>query len=217
MEQKVKYTEEDYHKNYYSGFSGRLMRQNHVILEKFNFGPTDKILEIGGGFHPHVNFVKNNFSEYHCIDIKTAENVKEFINKNYKNITFDYYDGKKIPFSNEYFDRIVISHCLEHILEPEKFTFEMMRVLKKGGIISMALPCDPGLLYRFGRFIFKMVMDKRSDDYDHDYHAACEHVNSIFNLNVILKKKFNIIKEEFYPFKLKLIDLNLFWIIQIQK
>ena len=217
MKQEAKYTEEDYHKNYYSGLSGKLMRQNHVILEKFNFGYTEKILEIGGGFHPHINFVKNDFKEYYCLDIETAENVKEYINKNYKNIKFDYYDGKKIPFNDNHFDRIVISHCLEHILEPEKFTNEMMRVLKKGGIISMALPCDPGLLYRFGRFIFKIVMKKRSVDYDHDYHAACEHVNSIFNLNVILKKKFNVIKEEYFPFKLGVIDFNLFWIIQIQK
>ena len=51
MKQEAKYTEEDYHKNYYSGLSGKLMRQNHVILEKFDFGNTEKILEIGGGFH----------------------------------------------------------------------------------------------------------------------------------------------------------------------
>ena len=56
MKQEVKYTEQDYHKNYYSGLSGKLMRQNHIILEKFNFGSTDKILEIGGGFHPHIDF-----------------------------------------------------------------------------------------------------------------------------------------------------------------
>ena len=131
MKKEAKYTEEDYHKNYYSGLSGKLMRQNHVILEKFNFGYTEKILEIGGGFHPHINFVKSDFKEYYCLDIETAENVKEYINKNYKDIIFDYYDGKKIPFNDNYFDRIVISHCLEHILEPEKFTYEMMRVLKK--------------------------------------------------------------------------------------
>ena len=40
MKQEVKYTEQDYHKNYYSGLSGKLMRQNHIILEKFNFGST---------------------------------------------------------------------------------------------------------------------------------------------------------------------------------
>ena len=33
MKQEAKYTEDDYHKNYYSGLSGKLMRQNHVILE----------------------------------------------------------------------------------------------------------------------------------------------------------------------------------------
>lgn len=217
MNENVKYTEDDYHKNYYSGLSGKLMRQNHIILEKFNFGSADKILEIGGGFHPHIDFVKHEFKEYYCIDLESAQDLKTFINKNHSKINFNYYDGKKIPFPDNHFERIVISHCLEHILEPEKFTVEMMRVLKKDGIISMALPCDPGVLYRIGRFFFKMVMKKRSEDYDHDYHAACEHVNSIFNLNVILKKKFNVIKEEFYPLKLKMIDLNLFWIIQIRK
>jgi ubiquinone/menaquinone biosynthesis C-methylase UbiE len=217
MSENVKYTEDDYHKNYYSGLSGKLMRQNHIILEKFNFGSADKILEIGGGFHPHIDFVKHEFKEYYCIDLESAQDLKTFINKNHSKINFNYYDGKKIPFPDNHFERIVISHCLEHILEPEKFTVEMMRVLKKDGIISMALPCDPGVLYRIGRFFFKMVMKKRSEDYDHDYHAACEHVNSIFNLNVILKKKFNVIKEEFYPLKLKMIDLNLFWIIQIRK
>ena len=217
MSEKAKYTEEDYHKNYYSGVSGKLMRQNHIILEQFDFEAKDKILEIGGGFHPHVDFVKHDFREYHCIDLESAQDLKTFIKKNNKNINFNYYDGKKIPFPDNHFERIIISHCLEHILEPEKFTYEMMRVLKKDGIISMALPCDPGVLYRIGRFFFKMIMKKRSEDYDHDYHAACEHVNSIFNLNVILKKKFNVIKEEYYPLKLKMIDLNLFWIIQIKK
>ena len=192
------------------------MRQNHVILEKFNFGYTEKILEIGGGFHPHINFVKSDFKEYYCLDIETAENVKEYINKNYKDIIFDYYDGKKIPFNDNYFDRIVISHCLEHILEPEKFTYEMMRVLKKEELYLW--PYHVTRVYSIDLVdLFSKWLWKRSVDYDHDYHAACEHVNSIFNLNVILKKKFNVIKEEYFPLRLKVIDLNLFLILQIKK
>ena len=46
MSEKAKYTEEDYHKNYYSGVSGKLMRQNHIILEQFDFEAKDKILEM---------------------------------------------------------------------------------------------------------------------------------------------------------------------------
>jgi hypothetical protein len=52
---------------------------------------------------------------------------------------------------------------------------------------------------------------------DYDYVNAVEHVNSIFNLRVIIKKKFNIISEIFYPLNFKFIDLNLFYIVQIIK
>ena len=97
MKQEVKYTEQDYHKNYYSGLSGKLMRQNHIILEKFNFGSTDKILEIGGGFHPHIDFVKNDFKEYHCIDIETAEN-EEYIIKIIKMFYLNIIMEKKYHF-----------------------------------------------------------------------------------------------------------------------
>lgn len=216
-ESKFKYTEDDYNTNYYSGISGQLMKRSHKILEDYEFGTTEKILEIGGGFHPHINFVKNSYKEYHCLDLESAQDLKNYIKDKYKKIIFNYYDGKKIPYPDNFFDRIIISFCLEHILEPEKFTNEMMRVLKKDRIISISLPCDPGILHRIGRFVFKIIMKKRSEDYDHDYHAACEHVNSIFNLNVILKKKFNVVKEVYFPFNIKLIDLNLFWIIQLKK
>ena len=47
----------------------------------------------------------------------------------------------------EYFDRIIISHCLEHIINPENFLFEMMSKLKKDGILSISLPTDPGILF----------------------------------------------------------------------
>ena len=50
------------------------------------------------------------------------------------------------------FDRIIISHVLEHIPNPEPFLDQMFYILKKGGILSIALPSDPGLLWRFGRF-----------------------------------------------------------------
>ena len=61
----------------------------------------------------------------------------------------------KIPFEDNYFDRIIISHCLEHINNPEKFLLQMMDKLKIGGVLSISLPTDPGLLFRLGRFYLK--------------------------------------------------------------
>ena len=79
--------------------------------------------------------------------------------------------------------------CLEHILSPEEFIIEMMKKLKKGGVLSISLPTDPGVLWRLGRlFIRCFTLNKTykisKDEYE--YVNATEHVNSIYNLiNII--------------------------------
>ena len=46
---------------------------------------------------------------------------------------------------------------------------------------------------------------------------ASEHINSIFNLITIIRYNFKgkILKEDFLPFKIKLIDINLFYNVQL--
>ena len=71
----------------------------------------------------------------------------KFLKKKYKKIkklNFVFIQEKKIPFKKNTFDRIIISHVLEHIPNPESFLYEMMNKLKPGGILSISLPCDPG-------------------------------------------------------------------------
>ena len=48
---------------------------------------------------------------------------------------------------------------------------------------------------------------------------ASEHINSIFNLITIIRYNFKgkILKEDFLPFKIKLIDINLFYNVYIVK
>ena len=189
----AKYFEDSYLNLYYSDSSGKLMKKGHQLMENFNFDKHDDILEVGAGFMPHISFLKNKFKNYYAIDIHTAFKASDFYRDNFPEIKFDYYDGKKIPFNDNTFDRIISSHCIEHIPDPENHLLELTRVLKNNGIITFALPCDPGLLYRFGRFIWKKTVLKKNPhplpDYDHDYFAAKEHINSIFNLYAIIKKK----------------------------
>jgi hypothetical protein len=96
----------------------------------------------------------------------------------------------------------------------------MLRVCKSEGVISIALPTDPGFLWRLGRFFIKKFIQKKThklSDLDYDYVNAIEHVNSIFNLRIIIKKKFNVNSEIFFPLSIKCTDLNLFYIVQIIK
>ena len=126
-----------------------------------------------------------------------------------------------MPFENNFFDRIIIFHALEHINDPENFLFEMMSKLKNDGLISISLPTDPGLLWRLGKIFTKYYTAKRTykiSSNEYDYLLATEHINSIFNLISLIRYNFkNQIKENFLPFKIKLVDLNLFYIVHITK
>jgi ubiquinone/menaquinone biosynthesis C-methylase UbiE len=213
-----------YTNHLYSGFLGFFFKKNHELMENNINQLKDKnnieILEIGGGVTPHINFLKHSYKNYYSIDIDENDELENFYKNNYSEIKYQKFNGVNIPFENNFFDRIVISHCLEHILNPEKFLFEMLRVCKPEGIISIALPTDPGFFWRLGRFFIKKFIQKKTHkltDLDYDYVNAIEHVNSIFNLRIIIKKKFNIKSEIFYPINLKCIDLNLFYIVQLIK
>ena len=218
--QNITNTEEFQREYLYTGFTGYLFRLQHRALSPRYLLESKKILEIGPGFAPHYKYSNLKFDEYHCIDTDTSKELKNFYqNKLKENIFFSTYKGNLIPFKEEVFDRVIISHCLEHINDPEQFIFEMLRVLKPNGYISIALPCDNGFLWRLGRYIMKKTFHKKRGiiELDIDYILAKEHVNTIFQLLAILKKKFSIKHEKFLPFYFKIPDLNFFYICHISK
>ena len=207
-----------YDQHLYSGIQGYLMNLCHNQLEDFNFSKNiSQVLEIGAGNKPHYKFIKHKYDEYHIAETST-ENIE--IDDNPK-VFLKLYDGKKLPYENNFFDRIIISHCLEHIYHPEEFIEEVMNKLKVGGVLSISLPADPGLLFRFGRLYMKFFSIKKNykiTPKEYNYMIATEHVNSIFNLHSIIKYKFsNIAKETFLPFRIKSFDLNLFYNVHLIK
>ena len=210
---------EKYNSHAYSGLMGFFMNQCHANLEKYNFpNNISKVLEIGAGSAPHYKFIRHGYDEYHIVETSKA-NLNNY-DDNSKVISV-HYNGKELPYENGYFDRIIISHCLEHILNPESFLFEMMSKLKKGGILSISLPTDPGLLFRLGRFYLKLFSIKKKykiTSQKFDYMNATEHVNSIFGLSSILKYNYaDSMQENYLPFRVKSFDLNLFYNVHIVK
>jgi len=208
-----------YNNHAYSGLMGFFMNHCHKQLEKFNFpNNISKVLEIGAGSAPHYRFINHHYDEYHIVE--TSETIiKKYIDN--PKVVATNYDGKILPYEEEYFDRIIISHCLEHIVDPESFLFEMMKKLKKGGILSISLPTDPGLLFRIGRLYLKIFSIKNKykiSSKQFDYMNATEHVNSIFGLSSIIKYNYgDSLKDSYLPFKIRLFDLNLFYNVHITK
>lgn len=204
----------------YTGLQGYFIKNGHHQLEKFkkNKSYFSRVLEIGAGSTPHYYFIKHKYDEYHIAE--TSEYVLDYHKNNHK-VKLVKYDGNILPYTNDFFDRIIISHCLEHILSPEIFLNEMMRVLKKGGVLSISLPTDPGIAWRLGRLFVGLFKVKKTYNLSFDefqYLNATEHVNSIFNLISIIRYNYKgLIEESFYPFKIKLTDLNLIYNVHIYK
>jgi len=211
------YLSDTYVEHMYTGLIGKLMHHCHLKMENSNIKRSN-ILEVGAGIKPHIDYIKHDFEKYHIVDI--YEELSDFYNK-YEKIIYKVYDGTNLPYDNEYFDRIIISHCLEHVSNPENFLFEMISKLKKNGVLTISLPTDPGILWRLGRVFGNMFINKKTHKLsvlENNYMNAKEHINPIFNLRTIIRHNFlQSLTERYEPFKIQSLDLNFFYIAFITK
>ena len=90
------------------------------------------MLDFGCGNKPYKNLFK--VDKYIGLDIEKSGH-------DHKNEKIDfYYDGKKIPFQDNYFDSIFSSEVFEHIPNINEILNELNRVLKKDGRILITVP-----------------------------------------------------------------------------
>jgi len=92
-----------------------------------------RLMDFGCGSKPYKALF-NNVSEYIGVDYKGEghSHVNEQIDV--------YYDGKTIPFPDNYFDSILTNEVLEHVFNIDEIVGELYRVLKPGGKILITTP-----------------------------------------------------------------------------
>lgn len=204
--------------NYDKGLAARLLTRSHVWCEDA-FGPDvhfSRVLEVGAGTGFHLSKVRHKFDEYVITDLNPPmlNQVRSNLGNGTK-ISVQREDASKLTFPDASFDRLIATHVLEHLPRPHSVLREWNRVVKPGGVISIVLPCDPGLAWRFGRHLgprrkFQAI------GIDYDYWMAREHINSITNLVAFIHYYFQSINEGWYPLRVKSLDLNLFYIAHIR-
>ncbi len=204
-----------------NSLAGRVMAKGHIILEKTIAKDHDPkfILEVGSGTGQHIRFVKDTFEKYYITDSndEMLELARKKIAPNLiDRVVFDKQNASQTTYADNTFDRLIASHVLEHIPNPVDALKEWDRIVKPGGIISIILPCDPGMLWRFGRHLGPRQTALKAG-LEYDYNQAAEHVNSIFNLVVFIRYHFENIIERWYPFGIPQPDINLFYLCHILK
>ena len=204
--------------NQYKGLYGKLVLHGHIKLEN-QFSKTDhfgKVLEVGCGSAEHINHIKHSYNEYHMTDSNEMYTTKlrENLSENFRKKTIIATENAcKLSYDDNTFDRLIATHVMEHLPFPHEVFDEWSRLLKPGGVMSILLPCDPGVLWRFGRMIRPGRKNSYSEDYY--YHMALENINPINNLVAILRKKGGRMKEYWWPMHVASIDLNLFYYCHI--
>jgi SAM-dependent methyltransferase len=125
--------------------------------------------------------------------------------------------AEKLPFEDAAFDRLIACHVLEHLYKPHEALREWNRVVRPGGIISIVLPCDPGLMYRLGRFFGPPRRHAKRCGYDPEYIDALEHVNPIHNLIALIRYYFVEKTEIWWPLYMPSLNMNLMAAINVTR
>jgi phosphatidylethanolamine/phosphatidyl-N-methylethanolamine N-methyltransferase len=202
-----------------SGLLSHLWKYPHKLMEKpYKTNEGSTILEVGAGEGEHLGFVIGNFTLYVAQDID-ASRLKRFENLGNQKVVTQPGDATQLEFSKETFDRVIATCLLAHLKSPELALAEWRRVLKKGGGLTVYIPCDPGISLRIFRTLFTKPKARKLGYRGYDLFIAREHTNSAQNLVVFLKNVFkdDRIKLRYFPFSIRSWGLNLFIIAEITK
>ena len=107
-----------------------------------------KVLDFGCGYKPYKN-IFHDIENYYWVDYQTT--------KDFYNSADYYYDGKTIPFKDEYFDSFLCTEVLEHVFNIDEVLEELYRTLKLGwyGLITLPFARDEHEVpYDFGRYTY---------------------------------------------------------------
>jgi SAM-dependent methyltransferase len=188
----------------------------YQAIERFNHSyplrylPTSRFrtLEVGAGIGGHLAFEPLERQEYHCIELRPAMAAE--IERRYPSVVTVTGDcQERIPYDDAFFDRVVVIHVLEHLPNLPRAIEEVARVLKPEGILSVVLPCDPGLLYEVARKISAERIFRKRYGLAYRWFARREHINSPAELLYVVKQHFAIFETMYFPLRVPIAAINL--------
>lgn len=97
---------------------------------------TGNVLDIGCGIGDFLGYCKKE--GWNVSGLEPNEHARKLVLENHQIVVDDVSEISKL--ADEQFDLITLFHVLEHIVEPKQMLSEMLRVLKPGGRLVVALP-----------------------------------------------------------------------------
>jgi len=212
--------------NLYQGTSKKLLNKAHGNLTSFgnrlvkkNQNISKNVLEIGAGSGELFEHVNKDFENYFMTDISDwgKKDILDLALRDQR-IKFEIQDVEKLSYPEDYFERVLVSCVIAHVTEPYQALLELRRVTKPGGIISIFVSTDPGILLKLIRNILtKPRMSNLPIPYE--LCNSIQHRNtpsSIMEMTRWIFKE-DYVKINYYPFRIKSWNLSTHLIINIVK
>ena len=232
MANHEKFQVNSWYKNNYNSINSTAIKGSltnkilHQLIEKpFKTNKNLKILEVGANLGEHIPFVINDFSSYLLTDIRIPKQRNFVENNNGRidprgKIYFEMADVQNLPFANNSFDRVISTCLFHHLDDPIRAFNELRRVTKKNGMISILLPNDPGILYRFLRRLTTLRNAKKRGIYQEaQFIHALEHRNHYLQLRTLSENVFSRdhVSYNYFPLKIKSYNLNALTVLHVTK
>jgi phosphatidylethanolamine/phosphatidyl-N-methylethanolamine N-methyltransferase len=129
----------DIHSVFYDMTFGRLVRRRIAsAISHMNIGPTDRVLDLGIGTGASLNYYQPNRGRIIGIDLSSGmlrEARKKIRERGLVNTTVFQADAMQLPFGDNTFDHVFVSHVISVVSDPYRLVREAQRVAKPGSRI----------------------------------------------------------------------------------
>jgi SAM-dependent methyltransferase len=198
----------EFQKSGYYGLTGRIQNIGHHWVARHT--RPGKVLEIGSGTGQHAKFFRGSkddivFSEYAAYAFASGSLEGELAGRMLR------CDARQLPFAANTFDTVISIYNLEHIKQLQSVFQEVHRVLRGSGAFLIALPCEGGFAWNFGRELTTRRRYTKRYGINYDKVIAFEHVWDFRGVvgEILKSRLFEVRRRVFFPFGVPTPHLNL--------
>lgn len=211
------YFSEAYQDVMYTGVIGFYSRLVHRLMEKPVRGiKVPVVLEVGAGAGQHAPFAACDFDVYYQTDFDPELIAQQKPSDN-RVVPMEANAEALVDFADNSVDRLVATCLLAHLDKPEEALREWRRVVRPGGLISIYVPSEPGLLLRVLRH---GAVAPKSKKYGQDHLAIVyrDHRNHYPGMRYMIRAVFrgDRVRRRRFPTRLLGWNLSLFEIYHIE-
>lgn len=104
--------------------------------------PGARVLEVGCGAGQFIRAIKRYRPDLACSGSDISAKAIAAAQEAYDGVTYTVSSEDKLPFTNDTFDAVLVFDVLEHVSNPGLFLQEIRRVLDRGGLLYLFVPCE---------------------------------------------------------------------------